>query len=88
MTPDVARTIELRPVQEADLDLFDLAATCKEGTGAYQWFGHTSLRGLRRTFQENGLLGPDGGVLVIAVDGRPAGRVEWFSSAWGPAEGH
>ncbi len=70
-------------MQESDLDLFDVAVTSREGTGAFQWFGHTSLRGLRRAFQEDGLLGKEGGVLAIAVDGRSVGRVEWFAAAWG-----
>jgi len=75
--------IRLRPVTGEDLDLFEREFSGPEGTGPYQWFGFTSLAGLRRQFAETGLLGPDGGVLSVAEAGRTVGRVEWFAGTWG-----
>ncbi|MFI2511345.1 GNAT family N-acetyltransferase [Streptomyces sp. NPDC018972] len=75
--------IRLRPVTGEDLDLFEREFSGPEGTGPYQWFGFTSLVGLRRQFAETGLLGPDGGVLSVVEAGRTVGRVEWFAGTWG-----
>lgn len=75
--------VVLRPVTDADLDLFEAEFATESGTGPWQWFGFTPTHGLRRRFAETGLLDADGGVLTVAVDGVPAGRVEWFPSAWG-----
>ncbi|MGW1765905.1 GNAT family N-acetyltransferase [Streptomyces sp. NPDC002073] len=75
--------VSLRPVTSADLDLFEIAFATEEGTGPYQWFGFTAALRTRRRFAEDGLLGPDGGVLTVVADGRVVGRVEWFKSTWG-----
>ncbi|MEV3928791.1 MULTISPECIES: GNAT family N-acetyltransferase [unclassified Streptomyces] len=73
----------LRPVTDADLGLFEREFATEEGTGPYQWFGFTPAVGLRRRLPEDGLLGPDGGMLSVAADGETAGRIEWFRSSWG-----
>ncbi|WP_327286154.1 MULTISPECIES: GNAT family protein [unclassified Streptomyces] len=73
----------LRPVTGEDLDLFETAFTGEEGTGAFQWFGFTSALRLRRRHAEDGLLGPDGGVLSVVAGRDTVGRVEWFKSTWG-----
>ncbi|MFJ1757177.1 GNAT family N-acetyltransferase [Kitasatospora sp. NPDC088134] len=78
--------IALRPVAAADLDLYEREFAGPEGVGPYQWFGYRSAAGLRRGFAENGLLGPDGGVLAVAEAGRTVGRVEWFPGSWGRPE--
>ncbi|WP_299534930.1 GNAT family N-acetyltransferase [uncultured Streptomyces sp.] len=75
--------VSLRPVTEADLFLFEREFATEEGTGPYQWFGFTPATGLRRRLPEDGLLGPDGGMLSVAADGETVGRTEWFRSSWG-----
>ena len=76
-------SIQLRPVTERDLDLFEEDLRSPQGTGPHQWFGFTSIRNLRRQFAETSLLSVDGGILSI-VDGTEAvGRVEWFKASWG-----
>ncbi|MEV4556200.1 GNAT family protein [Kitasatospora sp. NPDC049285] len=75
--------ITLRPVTADDLDLFEREFSRPEGVGPYQWFGYRAPSGLRRGFAENGLLGPDGGVLSVADAGRTVGRVKWFPGSWG-----
>lgn len=73
----------LRPVTEDDLDLFAREFATEEGTGPFQWFGFTPDHGLRRRFAEDGLTGPQGGMLTVSAGGTAVGRVEWFPSYWG-----
>lgn len=73
----------LRPVTADDLDLFAREFATEEGTGAHQWFGFTPDLALRRRFAEDGLLGPQGGVLTVMAKGEAVGRVEWFRATWG-----
>ncbi|MGV8978901.1 MAG: GNAT family N-acetyltransferase [Cellulomonas sp.] len=68
---------------EQDLALFEVALASAEGTGEFQWFGFTSFHAVQRRFAEDGLIGPDGGVLTVTYGGECAGRVEWFPSTWG-----
>lgn len=75
--------VQLRPVMATDMDLFAEGLASEEGTGPFQWFGFTSPDRLRKGYEENGLLGPDGGVLTVIEKGEPVGRVEWFKASWG-----
>ncbi|WP_018550646.1 GNAT family protein [Streptomyces sp. ATexAB-D23] len=75
--------VSLRPVTEADLDLFEREFATAEGTGPHQWFGFTPALRMRRRLADDGLLGPEGGVLSVTADGATVGRTEWFRSAWG-----
>ncbi|WP_331742434.1 GNAT family protein [Streptomyces sp. NBC_01006] len=74
--------VSLRPVTAEDLDLFETAFAGEDGTGPFQWFGFTASR-LRRRHAEDGLLGPDGGMLSVLAGRDTVGRVEWFKSTWG-----
>ncbi|MEU9015595.1 GNAT family protein [Streptomyces sp. NPDC048479] len=56
------------------------------GTSSERWFGFQSTADLRRRFAENGLLGPDGGLLSVAEGDVTVGRVKWFPGSWGPAD--
>ncbi|MGA5417915.1 GNAT family N-acetyltransferase [Streptomyces pseudogriseolus] len=75
--------VSLRPVTPGDLDLFEREFTAEDGTGPFQWFGFTSPHRLRERFTRDGLLGREGGMLTVTASGTAAGRVEWFTSAWG-----
>ncbi|MEV3951228.1 GNAT family N-acetyltransferase [Streptomyces halstedii] len=78
--------ITLRPVTADDLDLFEREFSGPEGWGPHAWFGFQSTADLRRRFAENGLLGPDGGLLSVAEGDVTVGRVRWFPGSWGPAD--
>ncbi len=76
-------TVELRPVQEQDLDVFGSAFASESGASEYQWFGYTSDQGLRDAFTGRGLLGGAENMLSVTADGELAGRVEWLERRWG-----
>lgn len=78
--------ITLRPVTADDLDLYEQEFSGPEGWGTHSWFGFQSTADLRRRFAENGLLGPDGGLLSVAEGDVTVGRVKWFPGNWGPAD--
>ncbi|MFG2867374.1 GNAT family N-acetyltransferase [Streptomyces sp. NPDC048338] len=78
--------ITLRPVTADDLDLYEREFSGPDGWGVHQWFGFQPTADLRRRFAENGLLGPDGGLLSVAEGDRTVGRVKWFPGTWGPAD--
>jgi RimJ/RimL family protein N-acetyltransferase len=82
----MSENVTLRPVETADLILFDEAFAGPEGTGPFQWFGYSSSRTLHRRLAETGLIDTDGGMLAVTDGGACLGRVEWFKSAWGRAD--
>lgn len=45
--------------------------------GEFQWFGWSDLRRWRRDWNENGLVGPDGGTLMVVSGIRRLGLVRW-----------
>lgn len=77
--------VSLRPVREVDLDVFEEQGAGPKGTGELQWFGHRGLHAMRREFEANGLLGPEGGYLTIDARGEVAGWMRWSQRLWGPA---
>ena len=75
--------VDLRPVSESDLDIFDAAFQSEAGASEYQWFGFTPTHGLREALGSRGLLaGPDN-MLSVLADGDLVGRVEWLERRWG-----
>jgi len=73
----------LRPLEEADLPIFEQVYSCRDGTGEHQWFGFSSPgRGLA----EMGAFGKDGGRLTVLAEGRIIGSAFWFRREWGPPE--
>jgi RimJ/RimL family protein N-acetyltransferase len=75
--------VQLRPVQMADLDVFDRTFTGIEGAGEHQWFGFTPSHRVRQAFHERGLLAGEENMLSVVVDGELVGRVEWLERRWG-----
>ncbi|CNF74182.1 Uncharacterised protein [Mycobacterium tuberculosis] len=76
-------TVRLRPLEEADLPVFERAYATRDGSGEHQWFGFGPPgRGLA----EMGALGPEGGRLTVTAGGRVAGSAFWFRRTWGPPE--
>jgi RimJ/RimL family protein N-acetyltransferase len=60
--------LTLRPVSEDDLPLLQTLTQDPEATGEFGWFGWFNPRRWRRGWDENGLIGPDGGTLMVIRD--------------------
>jgi RimJ/RimL family protein N-acetyltransferase len=69
--------LRLRPVGEDDLPLLYRLTSDPSATGEYGWFGWQDPGHFRRAWAENGLLGEDGGMLVVAKDAEPLGMMNW-----------
>ena len=73
----MAEQVALRPVREDDLPALE-ALTCDEETaGEFAFFGWFDLRRWRRGWAENGLLGDDGGALMVVRGEERLGCVTW-----------
>ncbi|MFI7341555.1 GNAT family N-acetyltransferase [Streptomyces sp. NPDC050085] len=73
----------LRPVYEDDLPVLERFLTDPEVATPFQWFGWKDPSLFRRRWQEDGLLGEDGGQLMVASGAQAHGFVAWrkqFSS--------
>ncbi len=69
--------LELRPATESDLPLLEALTQDPATTGEFQWFGWNDLRRWRRGWEDNGLIGPDGGTLILVGDNERLGLVNW-----------
>ena len=68
--------VTLRPASEDDLAMLEELTQDPEQTGEFGWFGCSDCRRWRRGWDENGLLGPDGGTLIVVTRRRAAGPGE------------
>ncbi|WP_199487462.1 GNAT family N-acetyltransferase [Actinomadura spongiicola] len=75
--------VALRPLEAADLPVFDHAYGSPDASGEHQWFGFSPPG---RSLAEMGALGPRGGRLTVTADGRVVGSVFWFRREWGPPD--
>lgn len=74
-------TVSLRPLEEADLAIFEREYASRSGAGEYQWFGFSAPgRGLA----EMGSIGRKGGRLTVIARHRVIGSAFWFRREWGP----
>jgi RimJ/RimL family protein N-acetyltransferase len=69
--------VALRPVSEADLTVLDRILTDPDASGPFQWHGWRDPFRLRRRWTENGLLGDDGGTLMVVRATDVLGFVAW-----------
>jgi RimJ/RimL family protein N-acetyltransferase len=78
-------SVILRPAREDDLPLLERFCADPEAAGPFAWFGWSDPGRFRRRWAENGLLGPDGGQLIVEAgsDGA-AGFVSWRKMTAGP----
>ena len=81
-----SNSIRLRPVQEPDLELLARIDTDPSLSEPFEWRGFANARARRRRWEQDGYLGPDDSLLVIALpDDTFIGMVTWRSSwAFGP----
>jgi RimJ/RimL family protein N-acetyltransferase len=73
------KQLVLRLVGEDDLPVLENLRRQPGITGEFGWFGWYDLHRWRRGWDENGLIGPDGGTLIVAHEGLRAslGLVNW-----------
>jgi hypothetical protein len=69
--------VALRPVSEDDLPTLEELTQDPEKTGEFAWFGWLDRRQWWRRWEENGLIGPDGGTLMVVRGGDRLGFVNW-----------
>ena len=80
--------LRLRPVRRADLDTLERWWADPEAQGRHNWFGFSADGELRRRFEQDGLLGPDRGNLLVELDdGTVAGDVSYHAVHHGPNPG-
>jgi RimJ/RimL family protein N-acetyltransferase len=70
-------------VAEEDLALVDRLFSDPAATGEHEWHGWVDPRWLRRQWDENGMLGEDGGTLMVALGENPLGFVTWSKRSTG-----
>ncbi len=73
MTEEIA----LRPAREDDLPMLEELTQDPEKTGEFEWFGWSDLRHWRRGWDENGLISPEGGTLIVTCGDQRLGLVNW-----------
>jgi RimJ/RimL family protein N-acetyltransferase len=81
--------IELRPVEEDDLAILgDLTGDDPVKTTEFAWFGWLDRNRWHRRWAENGLLGDDGGVLMVVRGQERLGFMNWRRKHSTPASYH
>jgi RimJ/RimL family protein N-acetyltransferase len=76
-------SVLLRPATADDLWVFERQAVDPDAGGTFNWSGYRDIRATRRRFDDNGLITPDGGCLVVEHDGAAAGTVVWGTTHYG-----
>jgi RimJ/RimL family protein N-acetyltransferase len=74
----------LRPVVEDDLSWLAGLRNGPAATGPHEWHGWSDPRWERRHWAESGLLGDDGGTLIVLHDTDRVGYVSWRRVTTGP----
>jgi RimJ/RimL family protein N-acetyltransferase len=69
--------VVLVPVAEHDIALLYRLTSDPAAAGEHEWFGWQDPWAYRRRWEENGLLGVDAGVLMVASGGERIGFVSW-----------
>jgi RimJ/RimL family protein N-acetyltransferase len=82
---DLADEVRLRLVGEDDVPMLESLTQDPEQAGEFEWTGWSGLRHWRQAWEEHGLIGPDGGTLVVARGGERLGLVTWRRQATGAA---
>ncbi|WP_433209518.1 GNAT family N-acetyltransferase [Dactylosporangium sp. CS-047395] len=75
--------VVLRPATAADLWLFERQADESEAAGPFNWSGYRDIAGTRRRFEENRLIGPENGCLLVVQDDQIVGSVVWGKVTYG-----
>jgi RimJ/RimL family protein N-acetyltransferase len=76
--------VTLRPVAEGDLSWLASLTDGPAATGPHEWHGWRDSRREQRHWAESGLLGDDGGTLVVLHGSERVGSVQWRKVQTGP----
>ena len=76
--------VTLRPVTEDDLAWLGSLRNSPAASGLHEWHGWTDPQRRRRQWAESGLLGDDGGTLIVLHDTDRVGHVSWRKVTTGP----
>jgi [ribosomal protein S5]-alanine N-acetyltransferase len=80
--------VQLRPIQEADLELLGRFDTDPAASQPFEWTGFRDPQARRRRWEQDGWIGPDSTQLAVALpDGTLAGIVSWRTIKAGGPEG-
>jgi RimJ/RimL family protein N-acetyltransferase len=77
MIVDMGNQVTLRPVAEDDLPMMEKLTWDPETAGEFARFGWFDTRMWRRGWAEDGLIGPDGGALMVVSGDERLGFVNW-----------
>jgi len=77
--------VTLRPVTEDDLAFLASLRDGPAATGVHEWHGWSDPQRRRRQWAETGLLGENGGTLIVRHDADRVGHVSWRKVITGPA---
>jgi RimJ/RimL family protein N-acetyltransferase len=77
--------VALRPVSEDDLPVLRKLTQDPLATGEFEQYGWYAPRLFQRGWEGNGLIGPDGGTLVVICGDELAGAVTWRRHETAPA---
>ncbi len=69
--------VTLRPVREDDLPLLRTLTQDPQVTGEFEDYGWYAPRLFQRSWEEDGLIGTDGGTLIAACGENVLGAVSW-----------
>ncbi|MEV6924310.1 GNAT family protein [Dactylosporangium sp. NPDC051485] len=75
--------VVLRPATVADVWLFERQADEPDAAGTFNWSGYRDIAGTRRRLEENRLIGPDNGCLLVVHEDKIAGSVVWSKFTYG-----
>lgn len=75
--------VTLRPARTEDLWIFEQQANDPEVGGIFNWSGYRDISALTRQFEENRLIGSDGGCLLIVIGKSLLGTVAWTKVTYG-----
>jgi RimJ/RimL family protein N-acetyltransferase len=77
--------VTLRPVAEDDLSWLAGLTNGPAASGLHEWHGWRDPQRRRRRWAESGLLGDDGGTLIVMHEADRVGQVSWRKVITGPA---
>lgn len=77
--------VTLRPVGEDDLPLLRTLTQDPQVAGEFEQYGWYAPQLFQRGWEDNGLINPDGGTLMVARGGDVLGAVSWRRHQTAPA---